>query len=144
MPTKGYTQNLSHKKRISKALKGKRLGCKHSEETKDKIRKAMLGKQYALGKHWILSGKTKYRMSRAKKGIVVSEETKKKLRISSKAWNNKNPEFGFQKGHLLNVGRKHSTLTKNKMSRSRKKIHVARRKLIRLTNKKNGTRNNSK
>lgn len=63
---KGKKHSEEHNKNVSKAKLGK-IGKKHSEETKKKIGKASKGNKHNLGK---VSNR---------KGVILSEETKKKL-----------------------------------------------------------------
>lgn len=81
-------------------------GLKHTEESKEKIRQANLGKEpWNKGKHNIYTGETKKKMSRAKLGNKIwlgknhSDKTKKKLAN-------------------INTGKKLSDETKKKISNS--------------------------
>ena len=63
------------------------LGKKHTEKSKDKIRKATLGNKNNVGKH--RSYETKLKMSNSHKGKILSQETKNKISKKSKnSWNN--------------------------------------------------------
>jgi len=79
------------KKRVAwnKGLKGYGKGRYVSDETKEKIRKAKIGKQ-SPRKGVKLSDKTKNKIRKANKGKKLSEETKKKISEAGKgrkAWN---------------------------------------------------------
>lgn len=86
---KGISRSEETKEKIRKA----HLGKKHSEETKKKIGKKSEGKQYCLGHK-------------------LSEEHKRKIGIASKNYLNQNK-------HPM-VGRCHSEYSKNLMSQKRK------------------------
>lgn len=82
---KGRPKSTEHKKKLSEAGKGNipwnkgkkglqvgsRLGAKHTEETKEKMRLAQRGK--------IMSEEQKHKISETLKGRKMSEETRKKM-----------------------------------------------------------------
>ena len=74
------------------AARLRKIGTKHTEETKIKMSKSQSGRKW--------TEKQKENLSKVKSGIVVSEATKEKLR-------------------LANTGNKHTDATKQKMSNSR-------------------------
>ena len=69
---KKHSEEAKEKMRIANI--GKNLGKKHSEETKEKLRIANIGKK--------LSEETKEKIRIAKVGTEHSEETKEKMRIA--------------------------------------------------------------
>lgn len=84
---KGRPLSEHRKQKISAAMTGEKhpmYGKKHSEETKQKIRESMKGKQQCLGKRH--SEETKRKISQSLKGKKHSEETKQKMK-SRIPWN---------------------------------------------------------
>jgi hypothetical protein len=81
---KGVPKSEDHKQKISKALKGKQnfLGKKISKEHKEKISEANKGR--------IVSEETKKKLSQARKKRITTEETRKKLSVvhKGKKWYN--------------------------------------------------------
>ena len=69
-----YLLDYYQPKYNSLKVAGSNLGTKASQETKDKIRKAMLGRTY--------SEETLKRMSDGQKGRIVSKETREKFRLA--------------------------------------------------------------
>jgi len=77
----GSKHTKETKARISESLKGNHyaLGYKHSKETRRKVSEAQLGeKNHNFGKH--LSEETKEKLSKAKKGTIVSKEARENMR----------------------------------------------------------------
>lgn len=92
-----------------------------SEETRNKISRAMKGNKNHLG--YSHSEETKKRIARTKMGTIFSKEWKRK--ISEANSGEKNPFYGkhhsretIEKIYEANYGRKHSKESKLKMSRS--------------------------
>ena len=89
--SKGVIMSEETRLKMSNAKKGKpsnRKGCHLSEETKEKLRQANLGKHHSdetkrkcseANKGKIFTDETKRKISEAKKGHIVSEETRKKI-----------------------------------------------------------------
>lgn len=122
----------SYKNGLNADLGGKgRSGFKHSDETKEKIRVANIGKKHTeetkqkiskAGKN--ISNETREKMSQASKGRKHSKETKqkisgknkgKKLTDKQKAKISEN-----NKGNKKRLGKLHSNETKNKISETKK------------------------
>jgi group I intron endonuclease len=102
------------RKKISESIKGEKngfYGKKHTEETKEKIRKIHIGNKYALGV--VRSEEYKLKSSLSRIGKKSSEETKKKISMSNTG---KPGTFAF-------LGKKHSpeTIAKMKLVHSGKK-----------------------
>lgn len=76
-PTAGNSLGVVRSEETKEKLRKANLGKRHSEETKEKCRIASLGK---ISKRH--SEETKIRLSKANKGKIFSEETKEKLRIA--------------------------------------------------------------
>lgn len=102
------TSNPGYRKRQSEIMKeyfktheANFKGCKHSEETKDKIRQKLIGR-----KAW-------------NKGKPASEEQKIKQSIAMKG--------KFSNGKHPNLGRKHSEETRRKMSDIKKIQYIGRK-----------------
>jgi len=102
---------------MSRDLKGKNnpmFGRKHSEETKQKMRKSQTGRKH--------SKKTKKKISESNKGKIISEEQKKKLRkinkgkIVSKETKKKMSESHKGKNNHM-YGKTHSIESRKKMSK---------------------------
>jgi len=83
------------------------IGKKHSEETKEKLRKVNIGKKH--------SEETKRKIGLASKGRVFSEETRKKLSDNVKG--KKNPMYGKVNPFK---GKNHTKKTRKKMSLAKK------------------------
>lgn len=95
------------KRKMSKSAKGRQF----SDETRDKIRNAVLNR----------SEETKKKQSEAQKGKKrkpLSEETKQKIRDALKG--RKMTEEQIEKNRKAQLGKKHSEETKQKMSKSQK------------------------
>jgi hypothetical protein len=98
---------------------GSMTGKTHSEETKEKMRQARLGRKFGP-----LSEEHKKNLSLAfkgKPGKPLSEETKQKIslaKLGSPAWNKGIPQSpeAKEKNRLSNTGKTHSEETKKKMS----------------------------
>lgn len=103
---KGKPLTEEWKKKVSISLKGnkRRLGIKHTEETKKRIREALKGKSTLWNKGIKLSEEHKQKISKKLKGRNLSEETRKKMSLSKKG------KVG------LWIGKKHSEETKKKIS----------------------------
>lgn len=84
-------------------------GHKHSEETKQKIRQAGLGR--------VVSYETRMKIGLAHKGKTLSEEMKAKLSVSHRG--KKQSEETIQKRVAANTGRKRTEEFKKKMSLAR-------------------------
>lgn len=85
-------------------------GKKHSEESKEKMRKAKLGKP--------LTDATKEKMSQSKLGIKFSEQHKEKLR-KPKSEETKRKMSKSRLGFRNNLGNPHSEESKEKMRQAR-------------------------
>jgi group I intron endonuclease len=106
-------------------IAGSQLGMIHSQATKDKMSKANGGHPgYWLGKKFTLE--TRMKMSISRKGRNISEETCKKISKALKG-RKQTPEH-VEKVAAANRGRKHSIETRKKMSESRKKYLIEKRK----------------
>lgn len=85
-------------------------GSKHTEESKEKMRQAKLGKSLSAEHKAKMrkpkSEETKAKMSRSQKGRIISEETKEKMRKS-------------QLGNTSNLGNPHTEEAKEKMRQAR-------------------------
>lgn len=109
MTFKGKHHTKAYKRRMSKLFKGKKL--KLSKESRDRMRKARLGKK--------LSKETIKKILKAKKGYKHSKETKLKI---SKA--NKGKKNGF-------YGKKHTKEARDKirLSKMEKKLNKHHRRI---------------
>lgn len=104
MPRGKYKNPIERAKKISLSMKGKNIwmiGKKHTEETKQKMKIAHLGKKYKT-----MSEIGRKNISLSHRGLRLSEETCKKLSI-------------IRKGHP-NYLLKHSEEAKKKISESHK------------------------
>jgi group I intron endonuclease len=122
--------SLETKQKISKAISNKRIGYKHSDETKRKIGLAHIGNQYHKGRK--MPNKTKEALLKKNKGNTYNlgkkqtEETK--LKISNALKGNKSclgrklSESAKNKISIANKGRKITDDTKKKLSESKSKI----------------------
>jgi 5-methylcytosine-specific restriction endonuclease McrA len=90
--SKGYKQTEEHKRKRVEAQKKWRASL--SEEAKEKLRSARLGKHH--------SEEAKRKVSEANKGRICSEEHRKKISESLKG----NPNLGWAKGIHLSEERK--------------------------------------
>jgi len=139
------------KKKICNSMKGKQntLGMHHSDESKEKIAKLSRGKtfeeRYGKEKAKIIRQK----LTKAQKGHIVSEETKRKLseinkgQISLKKGKTLEEQFGEKKAKEIKeklrlarlnqpdprIGKKHTEETKIKISRANKgnKAHLGKK-----------------
>jgi group I intron endonuclease len=109
-------------------IAGSRIGTKSSNETKEKLRKVLLGNKYCLGLK--ASEETKVKMSKSRKGKNLSESHKIKIGLRSIG---KTPMLGKSHSEETKVkmsnsalgnkrwlGVNHSEESKNKMSKARK------------------------
>jgi len=109
--SKSQNSCLEMRKKNSSLQKGEKsawYGKKHSQEAKDKIRKANKGKKH--------SQETKEKIRKANKGKKHSQETKEKIRKSSKNISEETRE----KMSNSQKGRKHSEETKKKIGKQNK------------------------
>lgn len=112
------------KRKMSEIAKSKgfgkwQLGKHHSQETKEKMSKSLVGNTRRLGiKH---SEESKKKMSLVKTGVVASEETLKKMSLSSpKVWLGKK----FSEEHRKKIGL--SNLGKQMSVESREKMRISK------------------
>ena len=102
----GYRHSEETKQKISKAIKGRKFSEEHRRKISENLKRT-----WRLGirkSGWKLSEKTKRKMSKVHKGKKPSEETKRKL--------SKNNARAM-------LGKKHSIETRKKMSKSGKGKH---------------------
>ena len=97
-----------HKRKISKANKGKRLGKYHTEETKKKMKKSHTGFKHSL--------KAKKKMSEIKKGYIPWMKGKKHSEEARKKMSNTRMGYKPTKEHLKNLSKSHIGKTMEKSS----------------------------
>ncbi|GAI84560.1 unnamed protein product, partial [marine sediment metagenome] len=84
MPIGIYPRTETHSKNLSRALTGRKLSKEHIEN----VKKALMGNQNVLGKHWKLSKMQREYNSLVKIGVPRSEICRKNIRKSMMGKNN--------------------------------------------------------
>ena len=133
------THSMETRQKISKALKGKQ-NCLGRKITKEHIEKLALGRKNAPKKERHLSEKHKLSISKYNKGKILSESTKQKLSILAKERFKdvtKNPMYG-KKHRIETIKKIRKSKIGNKPSELavRKTIERVSRPVIRIS--KNG------